>query len=210
VNSHHNLPCDERSYWITQDFFDEILQVLKARQNHQRILLTFDDGNKSDLYAAERLASAGLDAKFYVITGRFGHDHHVDRDDVRDLVRAGFEVGLHGRGHIDWRSASAKELADETIESRAELADVICRPVESAAIPFGAYNRRVISHLRHQSFDRIYTSDAGPARTDSLFQPRTCLMSHHRIEDVIALMDDRVSPMARARRSIAPIIKRWR
>lgn len=209
VNSHHGLPSDNHSYWITNDLFEEMLQVVTARRHHQRIILTFDDGNKSDLYAAERLASAGLHAKFYVITGRFGQQQCVDRDDVRDLARAGFEVGLHGRRHIDWRRASTKELEEETIESRAELADAIGRPVKSVAIPFGAYNRRVIGHLRRQSFDRIYTSDAGPARTDSLFRRRNCLMAHHRIEDVIALMDGCASPIARARRSIAPIIKRW-
>lgn len=30
------------------------------------------------------------------------------------------------------------------------------------AIPFGAYNRRVISHLKRSGFAHIYTSDGGP------------------------------------------------
>ena len=80
----------------------------------------------------------------------------------------------------------------------------------SAAIPFGAYNRRVIDHLRRQSFDRIYTSDAGPARTDGLFRRRTAVMAHHRINDIAALIDDRAGPAARLRRTIAPLVKRWR
>lgn len=209
-NSRPDLPDNEHSYWIAPEFFDEVLQVVASRRHRRKVVLTFDDGNKSDLYAADRLASAGLKGQFYVLTGRFGQQHYVDRDHARDLALAGFEVGLHGRSHIDWRNASTKELEDETIEARAELADAIGRPVKSAAIPFGAYNRRVINHLLRQSFDRIYTSDAGPARTDGVFRRRTSVMAHHNIEDVIALLEDSASPIKRARRLIAPIIKRWR
>ena len=204
------LPAEEHPYWISDDFFDEVLQMVSARRHRHPVVLTFDDGNKSDLFAAERLASAGLKGKFYLLTGRFGQSHYLERDHARDLVDAGFEVGLHGRGHIDWRNASTEELDDETIESRAELADAIGRPVKSVAIPFGAYNRRVINHLGRQSFERVYTSDAGPARAKGLFRRRTSLMAHHCIEDVIALIDDTASPIARARRAVAPVIKRWR
>jgi peptidoglycan/xylan/chitin deacetylase (PgdA/CDA1 family) len=204
------LPAEEHPYWISKEFFEEILQTISTRQHRHPVVLTFDDGNDSDLFAAERLAAAGLAGKFYLLTGRFGQPHYISRDHARDLVRAGFEVGLHGRNHIDWRQASSEVLEAETVESRAELADAIDRPVQSAAIPFGAYNRRVINHLLRQTFDRVYTSDAGPARTERLFRRRTSIMALHSIEDVIALLDDRSDSVARARRLVTPIIKRWR
>ena len=204
------LPAEEHPYWIGRDFFDEILALVRARAATCPVLLTFDDGNASDLHAAERLKSHGLDGKFYLLTGRFGQPHYLSRDDARDLDHAGFEVGLHGRGHVDWRHAAKAELDAETIDARADLADAVGKPVTSAAIPFGAYNRRVIDHLRRQSFDRIYTSDAGPARTDGLFRRRTAVMAHHRINDIAALIDDRAGPAARLRRTIAPLVKRWR
>lgn len=209
-SSRPELPADEHPYWISHDFFNEVVELVAARRDRQNVVLTFDDGNESDLYAAERLANAGLNGKFYLLTGRFGQKHYLNRDHARDMVGAGFEVGLHGRGHIDWRYASTEELDDETIEARAELADAIGRPVKSVAIPFGAYNRRVINHLGRQSFERVYTSDAGPASTKGLFRRRTSLMAHHRIEDVIALVNDVASPLARARRAVTPVIKRWR
>lgn len=204
------LPAEERPYWISPDFFEEILTAVKFRSQRHSVLLTFDDGNASDLHAARRLASVGLEGKFYLLTGRFGQPHYLNRTDARDLQRAGFEVGLHGRGHVDWRRASDQDLAAETIDARADLSDAIGRPVTSAAIPFGAYNRRVINHLRRQDFDRIYTSDAGPARSKGLFRRRTAVMAHHRIDDIIALIEDRADMLARARRVVAPIIKRLR
>lgn len=204
------LPSEEHPYWIGHGFFDEILRMVATRGHQKSVVLTFDDGNDSDLYAAERLASAGLSGKFYLLTGRFGKQHYLDRDNARDLTTAGFEVGLHGRNHIDWRFASPDELEAETVKSRSELADAIGRPVVSAAIPFGAYNRRVVNHLVRQSFERIYTSDAGPAKISSMFRRRTSVMAHHNVEDIIALIEDRASPAARVRRAISPIIKRWR
>ena len=204
------LPLEEHPYWIRNEFFDEILRTVAAHEHKERVVLTFDDGNETDLYAAERLASTGLNGKFYLLTGRFGKRHYLNRTHARDLTGAGFEVGLHGRGHIDWRFASPADLDAETVESRFELADAIGCPVVSAAIPFGAYNRRVINHLIRQKFDRVYTSDAGPAKTEDIFRRRTSVMAHHSVEDIIALIEDRAGSASRIRRAISPIIKRWR
>src|SRR4051794_16526081 len=185
-----DVPANERPYWVSRDFFEEVVEFVAARSADRRILLTFDDGNSSDLYAAEQLGKHALPGKFFLLTGRFGRSHYISPEEARDLTRNGFEVGLHGRDHVDWRRASDEQLESELVSARAELADAIGKPVTSTALPFGAYNHRVISRLRRENFACVYTSDEGPARPDAYFQARTSVMAHHSIEDVLALIDD--------------------
>ena len=205
-----HVPASEKPYWISWRVFDGLLSLLAAREDHPPVLLTFDDGNLSDLAAAKKLKPRGLNAKFFLLTGRFGSEYSLSRDDAREIDSMGFEIGLHGRGHVDWRVASDAELAAETVDARAELAEAIGKPVTSVAIPFGAYNRRVITCLVSQNFDHIYISDPGPARVDHLFQRRTAIMAHHSMDDVAAITDDRVKAFSRVRRTLAPIVKQWR
>ena len=54
---------------------------------------TFDDGNASDMHAAEQLASAGLSGKFYVLSGRIGKERYLAANDLRELDSMGMEVG---------------------------------------------------------------------------------------------------------------------
>lgn len=205
-----DLPADEHPYWISRDFFEEVVAFVAERADDRRILMTFDDGNASDLYAAEQLRRRDLHGKFFLLTGRFGQSHYVSRGEARDLTRDGFEVGLHGHDHVDWRRASDAQLDSELITARSELAAAIGMPVTSVALPFGAYNRRVIRRLRGEKFARVYTSDEGPARADAYFQARTSVMVHHRIEDVERLIYDHSGPFVRLRRKVAPAVKRWR
>ena len=199
----------EHPYWVSRELFDEVVAFAAGYSGPDRILFTFDDGNISDLYAAEQLITHNLEGKFFVLTGRFGQADYLSRDDVRDLANNGFEVGLHGRDHVDWRRSSNAELEAETVDARMELADAVGTPPNSVAIPFGAYDRRVINHLRAQHFSHVYTSDSGLSRPGAYFQPRTSVMAHHRINDVIGLIEGRGSFLASARNKVAPAIKRW-
>lgn len=200
-----SIPSEEIPYWIPQDFFKEIVAFVEERPN---VILTFDDGNASDCTAAEMLASAGLHGKFYVLTGRLDRAGYLNRSDLRALHDMGMEVGLHGANHVDWRKIGMEELREETVRPSAVISDVIGAPVTSLAIPFGAYNKRVIRYLEELDFERIYTSDRGLALASQRFVRRNPVMSWHSIRDIEDIVNDRVSLPARVRRSIMPYIKR--
>ena len=173
-------------------------------------MFSFDDGNKSDIAAAQILQSAGLAGKFFVLTGRLDHPNYLDHADLEALRAMDMEVGLHGHGHVDWRTISSTELDHELSVSRDTLASSLGDPITSAAIPFGAYNGRVYDLLRRQDFRHVYTSDPGPASTADWFVRRWQVESSHSVQDVIDFIEDRSSVGQRIRRTIAPIIKRWR
>jgi peptidoglycan/xylan/chitin deacetylase (PgdA/CDA1 family) len=69
----------------------------------------------------------------------------------------GMSIGSHGRDHVDLRKVDDAALVAEAGEAQRALARHCREPVDSFAIPFGSYDRRALSALRH--FRRVYSSD---------------------------------------------------
>lgn len=202
------LPQDELPYWVSETAFDTIIGAVQAHDGGPEVVWTFDDGNASDVLAAEKLAAAGLVGKFYVLSGRIGKAGYLSTANIRAIDAMGMEIGLHGQDHIDWRHADDAVLSAELVDARDALADVVGKAITTLAIPFGAYNRRVMRRLARSDFKRIYTSDTGLARRHDRFARRNPVMAWHGATDVEAIIDDEVSLARRVRRSIAPFIKR--
>jgi len=203
----HVVP-EERRYWITWDFFDEIVEYVRKQPAEREILFTFDDGNASDLGAARKLAEADLDGIFFILAGRIGQPDYLDEKAIAEMRSLGMRVGLHGRDHLDWRSLSDSDLEDELVSARAEIAAISGSSLDTVAIPFGAYNRSVMRRLKSDDFNRIYTSDPGMARRSDRIVRRNTVKAEHSLADVIDMINDRISFTKKVRRAIAPPIKR--
>ena len=92
------------------------------------VVLTFDDGNKSDIgFVAPTLQKYEFGASFYITEG-LGFDADVNKEryvsweDVRHLHELGFEVGNHTGSHPDMTKLSKDEIRAnlELIEQRCE------------------------------------------------------------------------------------------
>lgn len=90
------------------------------------VVLTFDDGNKSDIsFVAPKLKEYGFGASFYITEGLgFAADvdkeRYVSWEDVRRLHDLGFEVGNHTGSHPNMASLTSAEIHSnlEVIEQR--------------------------------------------------------------------------------------------
>jgi peptidoglycan/xylan/chitin deacetylase (PgdA/CDA1 family) len=145
----------------------QFLDVLDAVAGRDDVRLTFDDGNKSDLTEAlPALMQRGLRAEFFICPARLGCDGFLAAADVRELRRAGMSIGSHGMDHVPWRKLKEPEIHREIVQAKDALEDVLQVSVDTAACPFGAYDRRTLNALRSADFKRVYTSDGGPAGLD--------------------------------------------
>ena len=158
---HRAVPESEVPYWFGRERFAGLLDQIAHAGLEKQVALTFDDGNASDLAAAEMLAERGMMARFFVLVGRLGQPGYLAAGELAQLREAGMLVGLHGRDHVDWRKLDAQGWSSETITARAELAEHLGEDVAEVAIPFGAYDRAALTRLRRQGFTRIHTSDPG-------------------------------------------------
>lgn len=156
--------------WVPAEWLSE----LAAAARSGTVGFAFDDGNSSDLeLALPILAEHGLKARFFVLAGRLGTPGYLSAGDLVSLREAGMRIGSHGINHRDWRTIDAEELRAEAVDSKAILSEAIGAPVTEAACPFGSYDRRVVRALRRAGYERMFTTEGGPARTGSYVMPRT-------------------------------------
>jgi peptidoglycan/xylan/chitin deacetylase (PgdA/CDA1 family) len=170
-----HVSAEERQYWIPQEKFCKFTQTAKdaALSAAVRIVATFDDGNFSDIaIAAPLLIESGLPAIFFPLVGRLGQPGYLFDKDIQALAGAGFEIGSHGIDHLPWKGLNWTDLNRELVESKATLEEILGTRINSAALPFGAYNRATLRAVRDCGYAVLYNSNPGLCVTNMPFRNR--------------------------------------
>jgi peptidoglycan/xylan/chitin deacetylase (PgdA/CDA1 family) len=202
----------ERRYWWDEESFHRILDAIHiADSSETPIVITFDDGNISDVcIALPALGQRNLKARFFICAGRVGLNGYLDAAAIRELLQAGMSIGSHGMNHRDWRELDPAELNKEIIEANRILEGMCGCEITEASVPFGSYDRRILAKLKSAGYRTVYTSDGGLAPRHSWLKPRNTLDRswdpRHVIEELIA----RNTSVARVRRFLIGSYKRLR
>jgi peptidoglycan/xylan/chitin deacetylase (PgdA/CDA1 family) len=201
------LEAGEEPYWVSVDTFHAILDTIVEIP---AVEISFDDGNASDVdIALPALLQRELSASFFVVAGRIGAPGSLDRDALRELDRRGMTIGSHGMDHRPWRHLSPVDRDRELVEARRELAAIIGRPMEEAALPTGAYDRRLLKELERLEYRAVHTSDRRPGASGAWLRPRFSVVASDTSETVrdYARLPSRAR---RARLSTKAYLKRLR
>ena len=79
------------------------------------VVLSFDDGNKSDItFVAPLLKSYGFGATFYISEGLGflkNKDHYLTWEEIAQIDEDGFEIGNHTQHHLNVKDLSKEEFA---------------------------------------------------------------------------------------------------
>jgi peptidoglycan/xylan/chitin deacetylase (PgdA/CDA1 family) len=198
------LDPGEAHVWLSEERFLAVLDAVRGRAD---VRISFDDSFRSDVdIALPALLERGMTATFFVLAGRFGHPEHLGERDLRELHAAGMTIGSHGLHHRNWRRLDDGELTLELEEPRRILAAAADAEVSQTSVPFGAYDRHVLGRLRAAGYDRVFTSDGGPAQDAAWLQPRTSVTVNDQPSGV-ATAPARTDA---ARDSLKQLVKRWR
>jgi peptidoglycan/xylan/chitin deacetylase (PgdA/CDA1 family) len=195
-------------YWTDPHLFAAILEIVQDRSD---VLITFDDSYESDYTVALPLLKASkISARFFVVANRVGQTGFLSGQQVQSLCAAGMIVGSHGMKHRKWPGLSDRELHEEIVEAREHIEQVTGARVAEAACPFGGYDRRVLERLRASGYERVYTSDGGPASAESWIQPRNTIVRGDDLQKISGILaKDYAGPKAAWRR-LKLLLKRWR
>jgi peptidoglycan/xylan/chitin deacetylase (PgdA/CDA1 family) len=136
------------------------------------ILLTFDDGWKDNLAAAENLAERGMKATFYLLSGAFDSPMYVSKTEARQIA-ATHEIGAHSHTHfMEWENDMSKAddrvLIGEVAMSKAIIEQVIGREVTSFAWPFGYFREHLLAKLPSIGITSAMHVNADFQTTDTL------------------------------------------
>jgi peptidoglycan/xylan/chitin deacetylase (PgdA/CDA1 family) len=202
------LEPGERDYWISPEFFREVLDEIDDRPD---VRVSFDDGNASDVeIGLPELRQRNLDASFFPIAGRIGKPGSVDRTGLRALAESGMTIGTHGMRHKPWRGMTSQQLDEELVSARRMISAESGVEVDTAACPLGSYDRKVLTLLRRLGYTTVFTSDRSRSPQNAWLQPR---FSVRRTDDLRTVLDvlDRAPTLPSQLKETARITaKRWR
>lgn len=208
---HPGVLDDELPYWCPHDAWPHFIDAFAELEQRSGVALelTCDDGNASDMeFVVPGLLERGLRATFFICAGRLDQRHYLSTDQVRDMRAAGMAIGSHGWAHRNLRALSDADLDLEVTGSQDTLSAAIGEPVDTFAIPFGSYDRRVLGRLK--GWRSVYTSDPGTVGPGARLIPRYSYVTSWTPDTPLKLAVSRASLAERGRRLLARGVKRLR
>jgi peptidoglycan/xylan/chitin deacetylase (PgdA/CDA1 family) len=135
------------------------------------VALSFDDGMDNNHHVLlPILREHGIPATVYVTTGLIGRPNPwmapesgarmMTVDELRDLARAGVELGAHTVTHPDLSTLAEHDCLREMVESREAIERLVGVEVSTFAYPFFKLSPAAIAAARRAGFEAAVTGDA--------------------------------------------------
>jgi len=139
--------------------FAELEQRLVQNDFPQRyVVITFDDGHKSDLRAAEMLREVGAQATFFLTKelcqNRAGF---LDDNEIKELSTL-CSVGSHGVTHSPLSKISTDRMRLELAESKKWLEDLVGKTINTFSAPGGYITSHIVSHALNIGYSLLGNS----------------------------------------------------
>lgn len=187
----------------------------------RHLLLTFDDGGKSALHAAEALSRRGWRGHFFIVTSRIGSRTFLGRSEIRLLHDGGHLIGSHSHTHPNiFRELPPARMMQEWRVSSDTLSDLLGVPCQAAAVPGGDISGAVLSSAAEAGFRFLFTvePELSPRQVSGCWVLGRCLikagMSPARVSELArgqgwgsALLVRRLK--VAARRALPPLYRRF-
>ena len=123
------------------------------------IVITFDNGYPPQITEAPDVMSRyGWPGVLNEIT-----ENHLDPEQIRSVLRIGWEVDSHSLTHPDLTELDSSELWAQVYGSREYLRKTFHIPVDSFCYPSSDYNAAVIAAVEKAGYTNAVTENAGYA-----------------------------------------------
>jgi peptidoglycan/xylan/chitin deacetylase (PgdA/CDA1 family) len=164
-------PIDSR-YYVTPEKFESEMKLLYdweytsittemlvkaitegAELPPRPFLVTIDDGNLDNYTNAFPIMQKyGFTGVLYLVYNYVGTEHYMNKDQILEMVEAGWEVGSHSMNHFDLKKIKPDQQRNEIVESRQLLEKLLGVPVKTFAYPFGSRNDSAINYVHFAKY----------------------------------------------------------
>jgi len=144
------------------------------------VVITFDDGHRSNLeIAAPLLAERGLSAYFFVTSGfidkRAGFMSSTQLRELSDVP--GMIIGSHGVTHRFFADMTDSDAFEELADSRTCVESMTGKTCESMSFPGGRYTSKTLEMMHPSGYVQWFGSDTGIVDVSQSFTPAPARIS---------------------------------
>ena len=140
-----------------------LVAAMRAGDVNGLVGITFDDGYVSVLEnAVPELVRHGFSATMFIVSGLIGGTNEWDGEpvwplmsarQVAEVAAAGMEIGSHGVTHVHLAGLDANKQRQEIGESRSKLSELLGRPVQGFAYPYGSMDASAGLAVKEAGYD---------------------------------------------------------
>ena len=124
------------------------------------LVLTFDDGGKSAVYAGDELCRRGWFGHFFIVSGLIGQRTFATAADIRYLASCGHVVGTHSHTHPDiFPDLTPERMLEEWQTSGDAISAILGEPCLTASVPGGDISRQVLESAAGAGLRYLFTSE---------------------------------------------------
>ena len=122
----------------------------KIYPNQKTTCLTFsyDDGETNDIRLSALLKKYGFKGTFNLNSSNLGKPKYITEEDVKNLVKDGFEIAVHSVTHPFLETLAIEHITAEVLEDKRALERITGTIITGMAYPFGTYDERVKEVLK--------------------------------------------------------------
>ena len=136
------------------------IATLDAGEAAPAVAVTFDDGGRSALLAAEALEHRGWRGQFFVTSGRIDTPGFLSATEMVELTGRGHLIGSHSETHPTYMGKlTRKELDREWTRSRGAIAAILGEPPRTASVPGGYLSRELVAAAAAAGYELLFTSE---------------------------------------------------
>lgn len=126
------------------------------------LCLTFDDGYVSDWdIVMPLLLDSNSRATFFIVTDWINKPGYLYVHHIREMHRRGMQIGSHSSSHPDLLTLNQSSIRRELLYSRLYLEDLLGSSVSTFSVPFGSYDKSVLTQVYECGFKYCCTSRHG-------------------------------------------------
>jgi peptidoglycan/xylan/chitin deacetylase (PgdA/CDA1 family) len=180
--------------------FTELRAYLHGRQPlpSRPLILTFDDGYL-DFYttAYPILAQHGFKAVSYDVSGLVGAPGYMNADQIRELDRAGVEIGSHTKTHADLTTLDHDALMEQLQQPKQFFEKLLGHPVVDFCYPSGRFDATVEQAVAEVGYQTATTTQPGNEHSlgDSLTWGRVRVHEHEPMDTYTRLLSEVEPPV---------------
>jgi len=183
-----DVKIDFLEYFLKSAMIKDIpvCSLKKTKQDiPYQLVLTFDDGNKTDLdIVLPLLKKYNASATFFVATNFIGKKDYMSWSEITELSKAGMEIGSHSVNHSFLSSISDEKLEIELKKSKETIERNLGITVESFAYPYGDYSNKTNRIALSLGYKKICNSRPGIVSSNKKIIPRNSIYSLSSIKEI--------------------------